>query len=287
MTDDRDVTEKSGPAVPENFFSLFFSFLFSVEPNYIFQMGSSSSKPAEGSKPGEGEAPAKGQLINTQDIKKASAYLVKGGKEGEVTAKDFEKIFELQAKATGLMNQNETFQQLKETAVAKYGRETMRSLLDVDGDGKITPKDFELYFERYQDFLDRNSSQFDPYFPFIGQCLFGIGVGYFCGYVARTLYSYKIPIVVLSSAGYFGLQYAAQQQFINKEILLEASRERVKQFLDVNRDGELNKADIEQFVQDRFNIIATKLGPGGFAPGAMGGLTFIFGMWRGLRPRRV
>ena len=225
--------------------------------------------------------------LNTQDIKSATKFVVKGGKDGEVTAKDFEKIFEAKARAAGLLAENESFQKIKESAIAKAGSDTTRNLLDMDGDGKVDEKDMEIMYQRYMEFLDKNASTFDAYIPFAGQCLFGVGVGYMTGYFARSLYSYKIPIVICSVGLYSGFQYAVQQQFVNKDVVMATAGTQFRNMLDVNKDGKLDREDVAAALEKKMAIVNAKLGSGGFAPGVAGYATFTLGLWRGIRRPKV
>ncbi|KAJ9465510.1 hypothetical protein DIPPA_00737 [Diplonema papillatum] len=239
-------------------------------------MGGSESKPVN-------------EKLNVGDLKSASTYALTGGRKtdaGALTEKDFAVIFEAKAKAAGLIPQNETLDAILHSEAAKKGSAAVEHALDVNGDGVVDAKDFEIMFGNYVQFLDNNQKTFDKYLPFVGQCTFGTGVGYACGYAARSVYSYKTPILVAGALGYTGAQYMIQQDFMNQELMVQAAQMKVKNMLDINKDGVLNRKDIDELMENKMKVVNRKLGPGGFAPGAAGTATFGLGMALALRVAR-
>ena len=157
-------------------------------------------------------------------------------------------------------------------------------MFDLDNDGKITAKDFELMFNRQMSFLDENSTAIDKSLPFVGQCCFGVAAGWAVGYAARSLYAYKMPIALSGACCYTGFQYLAQQGYIHKEQCEESLQRTIKTMMDMeHKEGAIDKKDLELLMDKKMEIVTAKLGPGGFAAGMVGYLTFALGVSRGLR----
>ena len=221
------------------------------------------------------------QLLNTDDLKKGLNYAVSRGAD-RVTAADFEVLFNAKAKAMGLIEGTRAAD-VFQSDVAKAAGAKIASALDADGDGSVTPKDFELMFQRQMKYIDAHRGQLDAYLPLAGQCLFGVATGWGVGGFARRVMSYKVPILILGFGTYSGFQYLAQNNFINQAVLQQQFQEQMTKLLDVNKDGTLDRKDVEALIQKKMEIVNTKLGPGGFAPGAVGYATFGFGLLKGLR----
>jgi hypothetical protein len=226
----------------------------------------------------------KQQLLNTDDLKKGITYVVTRGKSTEkVTATDFDILFEAKAKAMGLVSGMEAGDALKGNAYAQEAGKKLSSALDQDGDGQVTSKDFEVYFQRQMSFIDAHRSQVDQYLPLVGQCAFGIGAGWVIGRIANKIIKFKLPILIVGFGGYSGMQYLAQNNYINQTLMQQQFEQHMKQMLDVNKDGSLDRKDVEALIDKKMEIVTAKLGPGGFAPGMAGYVTFGFGLLKGLR----
>ena len=223
------------------------------------------------------------EKLNTKDLKSGLNYVVTRGSGEKVSAKDFDVIFKARAAAAGLVPQNSQLDAAMSSDLGKQFMGKAKHMLDADGDGEITTKDFELMFNNQMKFIDANQTQIDRYLPFIGQCTFGIFCGWSVGYVSRSLMTYKMPLGIVGFAGYSGFQYLAQQNYINQEVMKVAFEQKIMQLIDVNKDGMLDKDDVEALIEQKMAIVNTKLGPGGFAPGLAGYCTFSLGMMRGMR----
>jgi hypothetical protein len=224
------------------------------------------------------------QLLNTDDLKKGITYVVtRGNSTDKVTAADFDVLFQAKAKAMGLLGGSQAAEAMRDNDLAKSAGEKLTAALDQDGDGQITSKDFELMFNRQMAFIDAHRTQVDKYLPFVGQCAFGVAGGWAIGRVANRIIKYKLPILVLGFGGYSGLQYLAQNNYINQAVMQEQFEQQVKKLLDVNKDGTLDRRDVEALIDKKMEIVTAKLGPGGLAPGLAGYATFGFGLLKGLR----
>ncbi|ESL06496.1 hypothetical protein TRSC58_05829 [Trypanosoma rangeli SC58] len=158
------------------------------------------------------------------------------------------------------------------------------SFLDADGDGRVTPRDFQVMYDRdLNNFLRRHQRTLDDVLPLIGQCAFGFTMGFVAGRVAHRMYKNKVLILTTSFVLYSGLQYLAQMNFVTQNLLETAFREKLRQLADTNGDGEINREDLNFLVENRMRYVATKLGPGGIAPGVVGYATLGIGLLRGMR----
>ncbi|KAG5474661.1 hypothetical protein LSCM4_03835 [Leishmania orientalis] len=180
--------------------------------------------------------------------------------------------------------QSGAFREFTESESFRQVRGLLVRALDMDGDGKITPKDLQLMYDtRLTPALTRNQDTLNKWLPFAGQCAFGFVVGLGVGTVARSAYQRKWWIAGIGFAVYTGVQYLAQQNYVNRKLLEEAFRGKVRQLADVNGDGEINREDINALVENRMRFISTKLGPGGLAPGVAGYASLALGFARGIR----
>lgn len=216
--------------------------------------------------------------LNTADLEKALTYVVSRGGD-HVTESDFQFLFDAKAKAAGLIAGNEVLRD----AAAALGSVASTG---TNKDTAVTAKDLVALFDKNMALLDANAGTLDQFLPFAGQCAFGMFVGYGCGYVARSLFRYKVPIALLGFGGYSGLQYLAQQDYVNREVMMAEFQKRVATAFDVNGDGRVTREDLETLIDHRMAIVNKKLGPGGFAPGLAGYATFSAGFMLALRRRR-
>ncbi|EPY40985.1 hypothetical protein AGDE_02940 [Angomonas deanei] len=166
----------------------------------------------------------------------------------------------------------------------KSAKQTIIRAFDMDGDGKLTPKDFQIMYDNnLKNAIDENQEVMDKYLPFVGQIGFGLAVGIGCGALCRNFYKGKYWIAGIGFCTYSAIQYAAQMNFVNQSVLETAFRSKIKDLADVNGDGQINREDLNMLVENRMKYIATKLGPGGIAPGAAGYASLFLGFARGVR----
>ncbi|RNF10061.1 uncharacterized protein Tco025E_06848 [Trypanosoma conorhini] len=176
------------------------------------------------------------------------------------------------------------FQNFMESDFGKRASAQFVSFLDADGDGRVTPRDFQVMYDRdLKKLLQRHRRTLDAALPFIGQCAFGFTMGFVVGRVAQRMYKSKMLILTSSFVLYSGIQLLAQMNFVNQNVLEAAFREKVRQLADANGDGEINREDLDFLVENRMRYVATKLGPGGVAPGVVGYATLGLGLLRGMR----
>lgn len=240
----------------------------------------SSAPPSDSkAKPDVSKQQPTSSLLNTDDLKTGINFLVtRGDTSGRAaTAKDFEILFEAKAKAASLIPENEALKTVQNSSTAQSASDALTKAMDMDGDGKITAKDFELLFQRNMAFLDRNRSYIDQGLPIAGQLLFGFGCGYAVGYMARFLYTKKFMILIGGFAGYSGVQYLLQEQFINQQRVEQTLKKAMMDTADQNSDGQLSREDLNMWIEKRMAIVNAKLGPGGFAPGVAGFASFALG----------
>jgi len=231
---------------------------------------------------GEKKKP-KSDLLSTRDVVSGMGTILDRDGDGKVTVKDFEFIFEAKARALGMLEKSENGKTILDSDIYKNAAKKTTKILDADGDGKITPKDFEIMFQNSANFLLKHQDSVDSYLPFAGQCTFGLGVGFGIGRLARTVAKSKLLIVACGGAGYMAAQYYAQQDFLTQQALQTSFENRLLSLGDRNKDGKLDRKDLEELLDQKMKIINTKLGPGGFAPGVVGTTTFALGLLRGMR----
>ncbi|ORC89712.1 uncharacterized protein TM35_000112460 [Trypanosoma theileri] len=226
------------------------------------------------------------QRLNTKDLENALDLALTLGKprNEDNTFKVFEYLFDARDALFNLLNSNQEFQKFASSELGNRVYAQVLKALDADGDGRLTPRDFQILYDRdLKNMLRRNESTLNAVLPLAGQCAFGFTVGYFAGRLAYRLYRSKFIIISTSVVAYSALQYLAQKNFVNQKVLEKAFQEKLKELADVNGDGVLDKNDIEFLVQNRLRYVTTKLGPGGIAPGAVGYATLGLGLLRGMR----
>ncbi|EPY31638.1 hypothetical protein STCU_03355 [Strigomonas culicis] len=251
-------------------------------------MGAFGKKPAQ-----EATPPPADTLLNADDLISALDTIVNlgrpdaKGKNGTGVSPLFEVPFYCKKVFWDDwigQNQSKEFQSFMESESFKTARNVIIRSFDMDGDGKVTPRDFQfMYDHRLKTAIQQNRRSIDLYLPFVGQCAFGVGVGLGVGALARNFYKRKYAIALLGFSGYSAVQYMAQQNFVNQSALEEAFYEKVKQMADVNRDGKIDRADLDALVENRIQYLATKLGPGGIAPGMAGYASLLLGFAKGVR----
>lgn len=240
-------------------------------------MGKGQSKEKE-------EEKKESQLLNTTDLKKGLTFVTTRGRSSdEVSAADFAFLFDLKAHAFGLLEQNEKCKAMLGSDAATLSEAELIKRFDMDGDGKLTPKDFEILFQKNMEFVDSHEDFLNKNLPFMGQCAFGVTTGFGIGTFARSMSAYKVPIVVVGVCMYQGAQFLAQQNYINQQVMQATLEKGLSELGDFNGDGVVDRKDIEDYMDAKMSIVTTKLGPGGFAPGMAGYLTFALGLFRGIR----
>lgn len=235
---------------------------------------------------------ASGELLNTRDLKYALDVAMNLGKPPAERGEDGTfAIFDVPFHCKKVFwddwlanSGNETFKQFKKSDAFQQTTALIVKSLDMDNDGKLTPKDFQIMYDSgLSGYLKANEKTLDHWLPFAGQIVFGLTVGWGFGRLARTFYKGKFWIAGLGLCGYTSLQYLAQQNFVNKELLEAAFKEKVKSLADINGDGEISREDVNELVANRMQYVATKLGPGGLAPGMTGYASLAVGFLRGVR----
>ncbi|KAK7200977.1 EF hand [Novymonas esmeraldas] len=238
-------------------------------------------------------APGEGALLNTDDLKRALDIVVNLGTPPPSTgAGGVYRLFEVPFYCKRVLwdewlagsQSSSALRDIADSAGVREARGLLVKALDMDGDGKITPMDFQLMYDtRLTPALTRHQPTLDRWLPFAGQCVFGLGVGLAAGALARTAYRGRYWIAGTGFGAYTAVQYLAQQNFVNQAALEAAFRQKVRELADVNGDGEVNRDDVNALVDNRMRFIATKLGPGGLAPGAVGYASLALGFARGIR----
>lgn len=261
--------------------------------------GSGSGDKASGKK--EEEAPkagapesalSSGELLNTRDLKYALDVAMNlGHPPAERTDDGTFKLFDVPFHCKKVLwddwlanSNNPEFHSFMESDAFKHTASLIVKSLDMDGDGRLTPKDFQIMYDQgLTGYLKANESTIDHWLPFAGQLAFGLTIGWGFGCLARNSYKGKFWIAGIGLCAYSGVQYLAQQNFVNKELLEAAFKAKVKALADVNGDGVINREDVNELVANRIQYVATKLGPGGLAPGLTGYASLAVGFLRGAR----
>ncbi|RNE97411.1 hypothetical protein TraAM80_09334 [Trypanosoma rangeli] len=226
------------------------------------------------------------ERLNTKDLEKALDTVFSLGKPRSESGSFalFEYIVDAGKTILNPLQSRQDFQNFMQSDFGKRASAQFLSYLDADGDGRVTPRDFQVMYDRdLNNFLRRHQRTLDSALPLIGQCAFGFTVGFVAGRVAHRMYKNKVLILTSSFVLYSGLQFLAQMNFVNQNLLEAAFREKLRQLADTNGDGEINREDLNFLVENRMRYVATKLGPGGIAPGVVGYATLGIGLLRGMR----
>lgn len=232
---------------------------------------------------GDSSAPQAGRL-NTEDLKYALAFLATRGDPMRVpTASDFAWIPNSKDYVTSFVQGNEYYEYCRSSGPVQYVTGSFRSYLDYNKDGKVTAEDWLALYQAQLRAIDNNRQSLNYYLPFAGQCAFGMACGWAIGRFANRMYRNKVTLVILGGAGYLAFQYAAESQVINKAIIQQQIEERVRGALDVNKDGKIDRGDVEELIGNKLTVVKDKLGPQVFAPGMVGIATFAIGLLRGIR----
>lgn len=223
--------------------------------------------------------------LNTSDVKGAFDFIVTRGAYPRRTAldADFEWIVNAKDYLLSFVDGNTYFEQARALKPVKAVTRSIRSTFDHDGDGKVSAADYRRSYQSSMDWMVSKQPTLDYWLPFLGQCAFGMICGWIVGRAARKLYTSKVMILVLGGGTYLGAQYLAEQRVIDYDVLRFGIERQVRQTLDVNSDGELNRKDVEDLVAQRMKVVVDKLGPQVFAPGMLGVATFGVGLLRGVR----
>ncbi|EKF38501.1 hypothetical protein MOQ_001293 [Trypanosoma cruzi marinkellei] len=230
------------------------------------------------------------QRLNTKDLEEALDTVFSLGKPRSENGSFilFEFLVEAGKAMLSPLWSNREFQEFLQSDFGKIASAQLVKCLDADGDGRVTARDFQIMYDRdLKTLLRHHQGTLDGVLPFIGQCAFGFTMGLATGRMAHRLYQNKAVILSSSVAFYSGLQYLAQFNFVNRNLLEAAFREKVKQLADVNGDGELNREDLNFLIENRMCYVATKLGPGGIVPGFMGYATLAIGILFGIRRIKI
>lgn len=231
-------------------------------------------------------------LLDTRDLKYALSVAMNLGKPpAQTSEEDHFKIFDLPFYCKRVLwddwlanSENPEFKKFRDSDSFKHTSNLIVKSLDMDGDGKLTPKDFQIMYDNgLERYVTTNQVALDKWLPFAGQLVFGFTIGLGLGALTRNSYKGKFWIAGIGFCGYTAIQYLVQQNFVNKELLEAAFKEKVRELADVNGDSEINREDVNELVANRIKFVATKLGPGGMAPGAAGYASLGLGFLRGVR----
>lgn len=237
---------------------------------------------------------ASGELLNTEDLRNALDIVLNLGEAPAPSQKGeggVYKVFELPFYCKKVFwdewlskEQNEHVQAFMNSEAYKRASASIVKALDMNGDGRLTPRDFQIMYDTsLNKTIQDHEDVINYWLPFVGQCVFGLAVGYGIGALTRSFYRQRFVIAGFGLAGYSLIEYASQENYVNRRILEEAFKAKVKQLADINGDGEINREDINALVRNRMQYIATKLGPGGLAPGLTGYASVLLGFARGAR----
>ncbi|AIN99731.1 hypothetical protein LPMP_280980 [Leishmania panamensis] len=235
---------------------------------------------------------AEDNVFNTDDFKHALDIIVNLGNPPSAKSADgVYWLFELAFHCKKVLwddwiasSQSDAFREFTESDRFRQAQGLLVKVLDMDGDGKITPKDFQIMYDtQLTPALDRRQGILNKWLPFTGQCVFGFVVGLDIGTRALNAYKGKYWIAGTGILAYTCVQSLAQQNSLNRNALENVFREKVRQLMDVNGDGEINLKDINALVENRMRFMATRLGLGGFSPGAAGYASLALGFLLGVR----
>lgn len=223
--------------------------------------------------------------LNTLDVKSAFDYVVTRGANPRRTPldADFDCLVNAKNYMLSFVDGNEYFEQFRSSKPIVSLTRSVRKYFDYDLDGKVSATDYRKSYDGAMLWMTSKQVTLDYWLPFLGQCAFGMAFGWVVGRAAYRVYQAKVMILVLGGGGYLGLQYLAEQRVIDYDLIRMAAERQVRQTLDVNKDGDLDRKDVEALVAERMKIVVDKLGPQVFAPGMLGAATFGLGMLRGIR----
>lgn len=230
------------------------------------------------------EIPTTNGRLNTTDLMNAMTYVVTRGGGRKPVASDFDLIINSKDWILSVMPVgNEYYEYIRTSKPVQWTVTNTRALFDLDGNGRITSNDFLKGFEMHMAYLDRNRPNIDFYLPCVGQAIFGMFCGWMVGRFAYRAYMNKTAILIFGAAGYLSFQYMVEEQVINKAVILKQLEDKVRNTLDINGDGKIDRKDFDALMEKKFSIIVEKLGPDVFVPGIAGAITFGLGMMRGFR----
>lgn len=241
----------------------------------------SNDKKSETSSP-----PPTRERLSTEDLKYALTYLATKGSVPQgrgVAASDLEWVTSARDYVLSFVEGNSVYETVRTSSPVQLLSRGVRKSLGFNKDGKMTASDYLITYQRSTKYCDAHRKQLDQYLPFAGQCAFGVVCGWILGRVAHKTFQAKFTICALGAVGYFGFQYLAESQMINKDVVRRQVKDGVKKALDVNGDGTIDRKDIEELVGRNLSVVKEKLGPDMFAPGMVGVATFCLGMLRGVR----
>jgi hypothetical protein len=223
--------------------------------------------------------------LNTEDVKGAFDYVVTRGANPRRGVEDADFAFLVRGKdyLLSFVEGNEYFEQFRTSKPVASVVKRVRGCFDYDADGRVSASDYHRSYDGATRWMVSKQGTLDYWLPFLGQCAFGMAFGWVIGRVANRLYQAKMMILILGASGYFGVQYLAEKRVVDYDLIRMGVERQVRQTLDVNGDGDLDRRDVEALIAERMKIVVDKLGPQVFAPGMVGAATFGIGLLRGIR----
>nr|CCC95379.1 unnamed protein product [Trypanosoma congolense IL3000] len=222
----------------------------------------------------------------TKDLEKALDYVVTFGgshRDGEPLPL-FRYIFDLKERVMGCITSHDDVRKLVESDTGKRVTDGIVKFLDADGDGSVSPRDFQAIYEgKLKSTIRENSDTLDKIIPYFGQCAVGLITGYTMGRVVRRVYARKFLILTTGVMMYTGVQFLMQKNFIQQQMLLSLLKQKSKELADFDGDGVVGVDDLSHLVDSQMRLVSTQLGIGGVAPGVLGYGALAAGLRRGLR----
>eukprot|EP01060_Flectonema_neradi_P007063 TRINITY_DN1488_c6_g1_i1.p1 TRINITY_DN1488_c6_g1~~TRINITY_DN1488_c6_g1_i1.p1 ORF type:complete len:227 (+),score=27.00 TRINITY_DN1488_c6_g1_i1:73-753(+) len=213
-------------------------------------------------------------LLNTEDVRSGVRWIFDKQNDCQAITRWYHGI-------SGLAGEDTSFKKYCDRVMDYTG----------DDNGVVTNKDLMICHGNIDSWLVAKSPVLDRHLPYVGQCTFGVGVGYSAArlmkYALRNVVKVGIGSVVVyhvSSSFLAAPSPVAQQQIDLTKQQIEAAVAKTETWASQFKNCGYTRHDAAKiFDATGLGIINTKLGPGGVPEGASLYASIMAGLWVGLR----
>ena len=213
-------------------------------------------------------------LLNTEDVRAGVRWVFDVKNDCQAINKFYQGF-------SGLGGEESTFKRYCDK-VMDYGG---------DANGKVSNRDFIACYGRLDSWLVAKEQTFDKHLPYVGQCTFGVVVGYsgarLVKYALRNVFKMAIfGIVSYNVAGALltDTNPVAQHQIDLTKQQIEAAVAKTETWASQFKNLGYTRHDTEKiFNAVGLGVINRKLGPGGVPEGTSMYASIVAGLWIGLR----